>query len=116
MIRIYKDEDHAEFEWLVGEIPVGDKVGKEVVTRFHSDITSNGVFYTDSNGREMLRRTRKTLDYWNNTLAEEIAGNYYPVTAKIAIEDDNNRLAILNDRSQGGTSLFDGTIDLMVTP
>lgn len=72
------------------------------------------MFYTDSNGREMLKRQRNHRDTWKVNLQEQIAGNYYPVTAKIAIEDENMRLAVLTDRSQGGSSLIDGSIDLMV--
>lgn len=99
----------------MGEIPVGDEIGREIITRFDTDIESNGIFYTDSNGREMLKRKRNHRDTWNVTLMEEISGNYYPVTAKIAIEDDNRRFAILNDRAQGGSSLNDGSIELMVS-
>jgi len=43
-----------------------------------------------------------------------VSGNYYPINTKIAIEDSNNRLAILPDRAQGGSSIFDGTLELMV--
>lgn len=100
---------------MVGAIPIDNDLGKEVVTRFHTDIATAGVFYTDSNGREMLRRVRNHRDTWDISLEEPIAGNYYPVTAKIAIEDSERRLAIMNDRAQGGSSLIDGTIDLMVT-
>lgn len=114
MIRVYKNENYAEFQWLVGPIPVEDNIGKEIITRFDTDIESNGIFYTDSNGREMLKRQRNHRDTWNLTLLEKISGNYYPVTAKIAIEDDTRRLAILTDRAQGGSSLTDGSIELMV--
>lgn len=85
------------------------------VSRFHTDINSAGTFYTDSNGRETLKRVRNHRDTWKVNLREQIAGNYYPVTAKIAIEDINMRLGIMTDRSQGGTSLVDGSVDLMVT-
>lgn len=114
MVRIYRDENHAEFEWMVGGIPIDDKLGKEVVSRFSTDIDSRGNFFTDSNGREMLHRIRNKRATWNATIAEPIAGNYYPVTAKIALEDKELRLAVLNDRAQGGSSLVDGAVDLMV--
>jgi len=52
VVRIYKESHHAEFEWLVGPIPIDDNVGKEVITRFTSDIKSDEIFYTDSNGRQ----------------------------------------------------------------
>lgn len=113
-MRIYKTECYAEFEWMVGDIPVGDNNGREIVTRFDTNIESDGVFYTDANGREMLRRRRDFRDTWTLSLLEKIAGNYYPVTAKIAIEDANHRMAILTDRSQGGSSLFDGSVEIMV--
>ncbi|KAM8717605.1 hypothetical protein ACLKA7_004323 [Drosophila subpalustris] len=114
VVRIYKESNHAEFEWLVGPIPIDDKVGKEVITRFTSDIESDGIFYTDSNGREMLKRQRNHRETWNLKLHESVAGNYYPVTTKIALEDSTARMAILTDRAQGGSSLQDGALELMV--
>lgn len=115
VVRVYKKEKLVEFEWMVGPVPVDDNVGKEVVSRFYTVMKTNGVFYTDSNGREMLTRKRNARDTWKLNLKEPIAGNYYPVTAKIAIEDKKHRLAVLNDRAQGGSSIFDGTVELMVS-
>jgi lysosomal alpha-mannosidase len=114
VVRIYKTQKYVEFEWLVGEIPIDDGHGKEIISRFYTVMKTNGVFYTDSNGREMLKRKRNQRDTWNVEIKEPIAGNYYPVTAKIAIEDGKHRMAVLNDRAQGGSSIFDGTIELMV--
>lgn len=114
MVRVYKNESHAEFEWMVGEIPIDDNIGREIVTRFDTDIKSNSVFYTDSNGREMIQRRRNHRETWNVELNETVSGNYYPITARIAIEDENTRLAILNDRAQGGSSMTDGSIEIMV--
>uniref|UniRef100_A0A336LYZ7 Alpha-mannosidase n=1 Tax=Culicoides sonorensis TaxID=179676 RepID=A0A336LYZ7_CULSO len=114
VIRVYREENFIEFEWMIGGIPVADKIGKELISRFYSGIKNNGTFYTDSNGREMLRRVRNHRDTWNVRLEEKIAGNYYPVTSKIAIEDDQHRFSLLTDRAQGGSSLFDGSIELMV--
>lgn len=112
VIRIYKDENYIEFEWLVGPIPIEDNVGKEVITRFTTDsIQSNGRFETDANGREMIQRTRNRHE---NPLLEPVAGNYYPVTSKISIEDGHARMTVINDRSQGGSSLSDGSVELMV--
>lgn len=99
---------------MVGDIPINDGEGREIITRFDTDIESNEVFYTDSNGREMLERQRNHRDTWKLNLTEQISSNYYPVTTKIAIEDNRRRMAILNDRAQGGSSLSDGSIELMV--
>ncbi|XP_054743678.1 lysosomal alpha-mannosidase [Anastrepha obliqua] len=114
VIRIYEGVNRVEFEWLVGPIPIDDNIGKEVITRFTSNINSNGVFYTDSNGREMLRRVRNRREYFTPNLNETVSGNYYPITARIAIEDDKKRIALLNDRAQGGSSLKDGVLELML--
>lgn len=99
---------------MVGPIPIDDKNGREIVTRFDTDIKSNGVFFTDANGREILKRTRNYRETWNIEINETIAANYFPITAKIAIQDDSSRLAILNDRAQGGGSLNDGSIEIML--
>lgn len=75
---------------------------------------TQGKFFTDSNGREILKRKRNERETWNIDLNETIAGNYYPINTKIAIEDLDFRLAVLTDRAQGGGSIYDGTLELMV--
>lgn len=116
VIRTYAGEPHVEFEWLVGPIPIDDRVGKEVISRFKTDLDSKGVFYTDSNGRELLRRQRNFRPTWKLLLAESVAGNYYPVTSRISIRDPAKKqsVAVLVDRAQGGSSLHDGEMELMV--
>ncbi|XP_051165376.1 lysosomal alpha-mannosidase [Leptopilina boulardi] len=116
VVRIYNGEDRIEFNWLVGPIDVNDKIGKEIITKYTTNLESNGQFYTDSNGREMLKRERNKRPTWNLHLQEPVAGNYYPVTTKIVVRDEKRklRLAALTDRAQGGTSLEDGEIELMV--
>ncbi|EDV31824.1 uncharacterized protein Dana_GF14356 [Drosophila ananassae] len=115
VIRIYEGGDHVEFEWLVGPIPVDDNLGKEIVTIFQSDISNNGVFYTDSNGREMLRREKDWREDFTPDLSEQpVSGNYYPVTSRIALQDNSRRMTLLNDRSQGGTSLQNGRLEMML--
>lgn len=114
VIRVYKKEMYVEFEWMVGPIPVEDKIGKEIITRYTSPINNDGVFYTDSNGRETMKRVRNERDTWKIDLIEKVAGNYYPINTKIAIEDNVNRFSVLVDRAQGGGSLTDGAIELMV--
>ncbi|PSN38673.1 Lysosomal alpha-mannosidase [Blattella germanica] len=101
VIRIYKEETHADIE---------------PVSVFTTDLETNAVFYTDSNGRELLKRQRNFRPTWNVTLDKRISGNYYPVTSRIVIRDANNgnEVAILNDRSQGGSSMNNGEIELMV--
>jgi len=43
-----------------------------------------------------------------------VAGNMYPVNAGIWLSDATEGLAILNDRSQAGSSLNDGQLELMI--
>ncbi|KAH8334493.1 hypothetical protein KR059_010681 [Drosophila kikkawai] len=115
VIRINEEENHVEFEWLVGPIPVEENFGNEVVTVFSSGISSNGVFYTDSNGRELIRREKDKREDFDPELAvQPTSGNYYPITSRIALQDSNNRMALLNDRAQGGSSMKDGQLELML--
>jgi lysosomal alpha-mannosidase len=87
-----------------------------VVSRFTTDLETDGLFYTDSNGRELLERKRNYRPTWEVQLSEPESGNYYPVTSKILIRDTTRQqeLAVLNDRPQGGSSLNDGQVELMV--
>ncbi|XP_075216675.1 lysosomal alpha-mannosidase II isoform X3 [Lycorma delicatula] len=115
IIRVYKNEGHVEFNWIIGPIPIGDGIGKEIISRYTTTtVNSKHVFYTDSNGREMMERIRNYRPTWGLVLEEPIAGNYYPVTSKITIKDDLIQLSVLTDRAQGGSSLIDGQIELMI--
>ncbi|XP_023318565.1 lysosomal alpha-mannosidase isoform X1 [Trichogramma pretiosum] len=116
VIRIYNGKNYVEFNWLVGPIPVNDKTGKEVITKYSSNLKTNSEFYTDSNGRDMLKRKLNYRPTWDLRLQEPISGNYYPVTSKISIEDKSNqlRLSALTDRAQGGSSLEEGELQLML--
>lgn len=44
------------FVTKIGPIPVDDDVGKEVITRLTANMVTNSTFYTDSNGRDFLKR------------------------------------------------------------
>ena len=48
---------------------------------YESNITSRDTFYTDSNGREMLKRVRDYRPTWKLEVNEPVSGNYYPLTA-----------------------------------
>lgn len=64
----------------------------------------------------MVRRVINFRESYILNNKEEVAGNYYPITSKIVIKDENSKinLAVLNDRSQGGSSLKPGVVELMV--
>ncbi|XP_056631268.1 lysosomal alpha-mannosidase-like [Diorhabda sublineata] len=118
-IRYYKNENYLEFNWLVGNINIyNSNMGKEVISRFEiSNFDNKNIFYTDSNGRQMMKRIKdERFDYKYNVTEEPIASNYYPVTSKIVMKDEekNIQVTLLNDRSQGGSSLDKNQFELMV--
>ena len=113
-VSLYYDRPSIEFEWTVGPIPVDDKQGKEVIIRFNSSIASNGTWYTDSNGREFQKRQRDSRQSWPLRVSQPVAGNYYPVNAVQWLADDDDAMVVLNDRSQGGASIADGSLEFMV--
>ncbi|CAI5503333.1 unnamed protein product [Closterium sp. Naga37s-1] len=69
-----------KFSSQVGPVPIDDGFGKEVVLRLSSSLASTATFYTDSNGRDFIQRTRNFRPDWNLTVTEPAAGNYYPVS------------------------------------
>lgn len=129
-IRVFTNSSDVEFEWQVGPIDISDNRGKEVVMRFMSDLKSNSIFYTDSNGREILQRRRDYRPTWKLNQTEPVSGNYFPVNSRIFVRDEVNlqktrtksgklrasqrQLTLVNDRSQGGSSIYDGSVELML--
>ncbi|KAL0543429.1 hypothetical protein IC582_018525 [Cucumis melo] len=114
VVRLYKDKDHAEFEFTVGPIPVDDSVGKEVITRLTTNMVTNKTFYTDSNGRDFLKRVRDYRQDWNLSVNEPQAGNYYPLNLGIYTTDGKTELSVLVDRATGAASINDGQLELML--
>ncbi|CAF4479374.1 unnamed protein product, partial [Rotaria magnacalcarata] len=39
---------------------------------------------------------------------------YYPINSRIWIKDQNRQLTVLTDRSEGGGSILDGSVEVMV--
>ncbi len=60
----------------------GKTAGKEVISRIITDLDTQGVMYTDSNGLHTLKRTRNHRDTWTLNSSEPISDNYYPVNAR----------------------------------
>ncbi|CAF3921346.1 unnamed protein product [Adineta steineri] len=103
-----------EIEWTVGPVPIDDNVGKEIIIRYDTDIESASKYYTDANGREVLERIRNYRPTWNYSIVENVSGNYYPINSRIWIKDHTRQLTVLTDRSEGGASIQDGSIEIMV--
>ncbi|XP_035831920.1 probable alpha-mannosidase At5g13980 [Helianthus annuus] len=112
--RVYKNKEHAEVEFTVGLIPIGDGVGKEIATKISTTIKSNQTFYTDSNGRDFIERIRDYRADWDLEVNQPIAGNYYPINLGIYLKDEKSELSVLVDRSVGGSSIVDGELELML--
>ncbi len=112
--RVYASEDFVELLWNVGPIPFKDGLGKEVSMRISSQVDSGKTFYTDSNGREMLKRIVNYRPTWNLDVSEPVAGNYYPLTAALAVKDETREMSVLMDRACGGSSLNSGELEFMI--
>ncbi len=56
--------------------------GKEVISRIITDLDTQGVMYTDTNGVHTLKRIRDHRDTWTLNSSEPISDNYYPVNAR----------------------------------
>ena len=48
------------------------------------------------------------------TINEPVAENYYPVNAMIALDDGKDEMAVVTDVAMGGSSMVDGSLELMV--
>ena len=106
--------DFVELETNLFGIPLSEQ-GQEVILHFSFDkIKNDGVFYTDSMGLEMQERRVDYRPTWDLYRTQPVSENYYPINHGITIKDDKMTLEILNDRSQGGTSLEDGTVEFMI--
>lgn len=106
--------DHCPFP--ASPAPVDTNFGKEVILRYNTDLQSKGTFHTDSNGREMVKRqfNARPSSYPELKVTEPVAGNYYPINAMASIDDGKTEFAVLTEVTQGGASLSDGSLELMV--
>ncbi|XP_064457872.1 lysosomal alpha-mannosidase-like isoform X2 [Ornithodoros turicata] len=121
VIRLYKGQDWIEFEWMIGPIPIESRrygaVGREVVSRFTSNLQNDGIFFTDSNGRSTVKRRRSRQSFAQSSESFRVTSpNYYPVTSWIYIKDlvRSLQFTVLPDLPEGGSSLQDGEVELMV--
>eukprot|EP00959_Pyramimonas_sp_CCMP1952_P251017 5246459-Pyramimonas_sp.AAC.1 len=69
----------------------------QVIIRTSTSIASRGVVHTDSNGRDMLARTRDARPSWPLNTSwgfNEAAGNYYPLAAAAVVGGPSWALAV----------------------
>ncbi|KAH6921433.1 hypothetical protein HPB50_000150 [Hyalomma asiaticum] len=117
VISLHSDSPFIELTWTVGPLTKlmrdmgGNKLsGCDVISKFESNLDSDG-FYTDNNGWKNMQRK---LTFQDGNLP--IPGNYHPVVSWIYIEDQAKdlRMMILPDRPEGGTSMRNGHLELML--
>ncbi|XP_065180763.1 lysosomal alpha-mannosidase-like [Sycon ciliatum] len=104
---------HGESDYLhkverVYEIGALD-TGRELVTRFKTDIATDSCF-TDDNGLEMVNRT------YSRFVEDDIAGNYFPMVKAAEIRDKAtaSRLVVMGDRSHGLGCHGNGQFEIML--
>ena len=114
-VRYYDESYGSEWEVYLSGLP-NDNHGREVTVNWKAlNFDNNKTFYTDSNGLEMQQRILNYRPSFNFSSFEQTSGNYYPINSAIAIIDEkaNLQMTVLNDRSQGGSSLQQGRLELM---
>ncbi|CAG5096373.1 Oidioi.mRNA.OKI2018_I69.XSR.g14587.t1.cds [Oikopleura dioica] len=111
--RFFEHHPIIEHEFIIGELP---HPGMELIFRLDTKLNTGKSFVTDTNGRGELVRTRDARKTWKLNQTEKIAGNYYPVTSKIRINEESTRrsVSIFPDRAQGGSSVKSGSVELML--
>lgn len=116
VIRLWAGSAVVEFEYTVGPIPFSDGLGREVISRFGTGWDTQGAWVSDSNGRDSVARKRDYRKSWNYTVVEPVAGNYVPVNLFTSVFDPSSgaMLSVVTDRSMGGSSMVDGSVELMV--
>ena len=117
--RLWAGESTVEVQWTVGPIPISDGWGKEVIHRLSTDLASRDTWYTDSNGRDMVQRKLNHRDSWKLNVTQPVSGNYAPINAAIQLREEQHEqhprvFTLVNDRSQGGASLAEGAVEVMV--
>ncbi|CDW84390.1 glycosyl hydrolases family 38 protein [Stylonychia lemnae] len=115
-IILHDNSDQIEFDLDFAGIPESSQ-GLEVVATWQAvDFDSNDIFYTDSNGLGMIKKTvyrGKIVQDYPNLMP---SANYYPITSGIMVQDEVQgiQMSVMNDRPQGGSAYINGRIELMI--
>jgi hypothetical protein len=108
--RLWAGQFHLEVDWTAG--PAG-RVDWEVFVRYNTDIESQGLWFTDANGREYQQRRRQYRPSFSLPAgSEKLAGNIYPITTGAYLQDAESAMHVAVDRAQGVVSLVDGQMDV----
>ncbi|XP_032247873.1 alpha-mannosidase 2x isoform X2 [Phoca vitulina] len=87
-------------------VDIRDYVNKELALRIHTDIDSQGAFFTDLNGFQVQpRRYLKKLP---------LQANFYPMPVMAYIQDAHSRLTLHTAQALGVSSLHDGQLEVIL--
>lgn len=116
VVRLYAGQDYIEIEDVIGPVDISDKLGKEIITKYTTNLNTQNTWYSDSNGIELLQRKLNYRPSWNFTVEEPVAGNYVPIDAITTINDPTQKLqlSVVVDRSRSGASLSNGELETML--
>ncbi|CDW73520.1 glycosyl hydrolases family 38 protein [Stylonychia lemnae] len=83
-----------------------DRNVEATVNWFSDEIQNNGVFYTDSNGLEYVKRIKRNA-FEESDFKSTAPANFYPINTGIFIENKTKKLQmiVMNDRAQAGSVL-----------
>ncbi len=107
MLRLYQGANYIEVESIVGPL----EENKECITRFTTDLATEGLLHSDNNGYHML--VRKSHIEQQGMEKEDpiaIAARYYPMVYSTFLKDQENdlQLTVLAERSHGVSSQRSG--------
>ena len=82
----------------------------EFFVSYETELINNGIFFTDSNGLELMRRQFMERDFDYNSDTVSLSTNLYPITAIAMIKDQFNGLevGVVVDRPNFVTSHHEG--------
>lgn len=120
-VTLDKDLKVTKFDVDMDSLPTVRLNGYETVPKFTAiNFDNNQTFYTDSNGLDMQERILNYRPYYNFTVVIEdshqnITANYYPINSAISLKEvgTSRTFTVMNDRAQGGSSLYPGQIEFM---
>jgi hypothetical protein len=115
-VNLYAGFPYVEFVYSVGPIDISDHRGKEVITRYTTNMRTGETWYTDSEGGEMQYRKHNYRPTWKLNVTEPVSCNYFPINTAAFLRDTvhDTQFTVVNDRSQGCGSVEDGELEVML--
>lgn len=117
IVRLEKDKPYMQWDVKIGSVKTSLQ-GVEITANFWAlDFDNENTFYTDSNGLEMQERILNFRSSYTfvSPINNNVTSNYYPIQTAIAARDTKKKLqlTVMNSRSQGGSVIIPGRIELM---